>query len=142
MQRTVLDIGANIGQRSVRYASVFNQVHLFEPNPRLWEKFEANAALNPKGRVTLHKYGLANEEAEIPSYNIDNGNEGLGAFSNIEQYDQPLEIVDTLKAVRGDDYLQALGIEDVDAMKIAVQGFEGEVLLGLRNTIRNNRPIV
>jgi FkbM family methyltransferase len=98
--------------------------------------------LNPKGRVALHKYGLANEDAEMPFYTIDNGNEGLGTFSNIEQYDQPLDIVDRLKAVRGDDYLQTLGIEDVDAIKIDVQGFEGEVLLGLRNTIRNNRPIV
>ncbi len=141
-QRTILDIGANIGQHSIKYAAVFDRVHSFEPNPDLWEKFENNVSLNPKGMVTLHKVGVANEDAELPFYNVDNGNEGLGTFSDIEQYEKSLEMAGTLKVVRGDDFLRSIGVSDVDAMKIDVQGFEGEVLLGLQETLRSTRPIV
>lgn len=141
-QRTVLDIGANIGQHSIKIPAVFGQVHSFEPNPKLWDKFENNVSLNQIDKVTLHKCGFANEDSEIPFCNIDNGNEGLGTFSDSEQYDQPLELVGVLKVVRGDDFLRVNEIENVDAMKIDVQGFEGEVLLGLQETIRSTRPVV
>jgi FkbM family methyltransferase len=141
-QRIVLDIGANIGQHSMNFSGAFDQVHSFEPNPKLWPKFENNMSLNKNYNVTLHKCGLANEDAEIPFYNIDTGNEGLGTFSDIEQYDQSLEMTGKLTVVRGDDFLQTIDVEQVDAMKIDVQGFEGEVLLGLRQTICANHPII
>ena len=141
-QRTVLDIGANIGQHSMNFSVAFDQVHSFEPNPKLWHKFENNMSLNESLNVTLHQCGLANEDAEIPFYNIDNGNEGLGTFSDIEQYDQSLEMTGNLRVVRGDDFLRTIDIGQVDAVKIDVQGFEGEVLLGLQETIRATRPVV
>jgi FkbM family methyltransferase len=141
-RKIALDIGANIGQHSIIFSEAFDQVHSFEPNPKLWPKFEKNVSLNPNRKISLHKFGLANEKAEIPFYNIDNGNEGLGTFSNIEQYDQPLNRTDTLKVVRGDDFLHEIDVEKVDAIKIDVQGLEGEVLLGLRETIRRSQPVI
>jgi FkbM family methyltransferase len=141
-QRTVLDIGANIGQHSMNFSGAFDQVHSFEPNPKLWHKFENNMSLNKSSNVTLHQCGLANEDAEIPFYNIGNGNEGLGTFSDIEQYDQSLEMIGKLKVVRGDEFLRTINVGQVDAMKIDVQGFEGEVLLGLQGTIRATHPVV
>jgi FkbM family methyltransferase len=141
-QRTALDIGANLGQHSMKFSNAFDQIHAFEPNATLWSKFENNMSLNRNDNVTLHKVGLANQDAEIPFYNIDNGNEGLGTFSDIEQYDQSREMVGKLKIVRGDDFLAAIGVDQLDAMKIDVQGFEGEVLMGLQETIRRTRPIV
>lgn len=42
-----LDIGANIGNHSNRFANYFSQVHAFEPNQRVFYLLEANAMLTP-----------------------------------------------------------------------------------------------
>jgi hypothetical protein len=58
------DIGANAGYYSLLFASqeVAQQVHSFEPNPRLIADFEQNLKLNPglSPKITLHPTALGN----------------------------------------------------------------------------------
>jgi len=141
-RRVLLDVGANVGTHSLRFARHFNQVHSFEPNPSLWASFERNVSLNKLHNVMLHPVGLGAEDAELPFYSIECRNHGLGTFLPEEQYDRPLKLVAHSRIAHGDRYLQAHGISQVDAIKIDVQGLEPLVLRGLRGTLEASRPAV
>ena len=47
-----------------------------------------------------------------------------------------------LPVTTGDKWIAEAGLRRVDYIKIDVEGFEDEVLLGLRETIRHFRPLV
>ena len=49
----ILDVGCNAGTHSLQFAKAFSAVHAFDPNPALWEQFEANAALNGAGHISV-----------------------------------------------------------------------------------------
>ena len=141
-RRVALDIGANVGTHSIAFAQNFSAVHAFEPNSSLWGSFERNRALNQLTNVTLHKVGLADRDDELRLFLIAKKNYGLGTFSTLEQYDLPLQEFQTAKVAAADQYLALHKIENVDAIKIDVQGFEPEVLRGLRKTLEKNCPFV
>jgi FkbM family methyltransferase len=138
----ILDVGCNAGTHSLRFAKVFEAVHAFDPNPALWDQFETNAALNRAGNISLHRLGLGLTEAQLPLYAIDSHNHGLGTFSESQQYDKPMIRIGEARVANGADYVRFLGIARVDAVKIDVQGFEGEVLTGLAPILERDRPIV
>lgn len=138
----ILDVGANVGTHSLVFARQFEHVHAFEPNCDVWTPFERNVGLNEFSNVTLHKLGLAERDAELDFHKIDAPNHGLGTFSAIEQYALPLKLAGRAKVVRGDSYLDGLGLDRVDAIKIDVQGFELAVLHGLADVLKRHRPIV
>lgn len=137
-----LDIGANVGTHSLAFARVFKAVHAFEPNPMLWGQFERNMGLNQLTNVHLHKLGLADRDAELTLNLIDKPNFGLGTFSTVEQYDLPLRPVARCTVRHAGRYLAQIGANCVDAVKIDVQGFESEVLCGLGDILRRDRPVL
>ena len=140
--RTILDIGANAGTHSLAFARVFDTVHAFEPNPMLWPQFERNMVLNGFTNVCFHKLGLADRDAELTLHLIDKPNYGLGTFSTVEQYDLPLRPVATCPVRHAGNYLAGIGAGPVDAVKIDVQGFEPEVLRGLADILKRDRPVI
>ncbi len=139
---TILDIGANAGTHSMAFARRFNSVHAFEPNPALWSQFRENMRRNTLSNVQLHTVGLADKDALLTLYTIDKPNPGLGTFSTAEQYDLPLQAAARCSVRHAADYLQELGIQRVDAVKIDVQGFEPEVLRGLARVTARDRPVI
>jgi len=141
-RRALLDVGANVGTHSIALARDFGAVHAFDPNSALWPRFERNVALSGRANVTLHKFGLADQAQDLPFYLPEGANSGLGTLSGAERYDRPLVQAGTARIERGDDALAAAGIAEIDAIKIDVQGFEKEVLTGLRETLRTSRPVV
>lgn len=137
-----LDIGGNVGNHALAFGTAFSTVHTFEPNPEVLDQLRMNVSLNPNLDIRIHPFGLGDQDGELPFYNIRNGNLGLGTFSNVEQYDQPLIRIGEAKIHRGDDFVRSLSIDRVDAIKIDVQGFEPEVIRGLADTLERDRPVV
>lgn len=138
----LLDIGANVGTHSLRFAREFQFIHAFEPNGLLWRAFERNVELNKLRNVKLHRIGLGEADAELPFYAIDSQNQGLGTFLHEEQYDKPLKCIGGSCIVNGDKYLREQGVGPIDAIKVDVQGFEAAVLRGLRETLQSSQPVV
>ncbi len=139
---TILDVGANAGTHALAFARVFKTVHSFEPNPMLWSQFERNILLNGVTNVRLHKLGLADRDSELMLHLIDKPNYGLGTFSVVEQYDLPLRPVATCPVRHAGNYIAEIGTGPVDAVKIDVQGFEPEVLRGLADVLKRDKPVV
>lgn len=130
----IADVGANIGNHALAFARHFNRVISFEPNPEVWPLIERNIAINPWAKIELRKVGLGDAVADLPIF--VNDNHGLSTF-----LDGELDNAHGLSAriAVGDEELRGVA---VDAIKIDVQGFEPNVLRGLRETIIANRPLI
>ena len=136
-RRIALDIGANIGNHALFFSRIFSSVHAFEPNPGVALRLRRNIAANKADNISVHEFGLSETCAELPFLCNANGNAGMGKFLEADA-----EGAATLTVRRGDEVVQANGLDAVDFIKIDVEGHEVAALKGLRNTIDKQRPVV
>ena len=147
----VLDIGANCGQFSLKLAALLQRldrqfvIHAFEPNPDIFDLLAANLALNPGliHHVFCHSLALGRETGEITlAYNPSNS--GGGSITQDPSHPAPIgqrsKFHHRVKMARLDNTVQSLSLANVDFMKIDVEGFEPEVLLGGESVIEKFHP--
>ncbi len=132
------DIGANVGNHTLFLSRLFEKVYSFEPMPSLINQLRNNVRLNELNNVQIEEYGLADNSGQIPYFSGQNGNVGQGSFVNRTGLPADLEL--PLKT--GDEVFAELDLQHLDFVKIDVEGFEVEVLRGMRNTLNQTRPIV
>jgi FkbM family methyltransferase len=133
----VLDVGANIGNHSLYFSRHFDHVISFEPAQNNCWIFKANVRLNKIRNITLIEKALGNKDS-VMSVNDDPDNTN----HNLREADfgDPENLVD----VRiGDDLLDRLNLTSpVVLIKIDVEGFEPEVVKGLSETIKRDKPLI
>lgn len=134
---TILDIGTNVGTHAIAFSRSFAHVHAFEPSPLIWPSLDRNIALNDAKAITLHRFGLAEQDSTIPFY-TSAANPGMGTAVR----DDGLSIRSEIEVRHGDAVIERETIGPVGAIKIDVQGFEPEVLRGLKKTIERDRPVI
>jgi FkbM family methyltransferase len=133
-----LDIGANVGNHTLFLASRGASVIAFEPVPALAEQIRTRVSGNGLHNVEVVQCGLGDSAAELPFYASTDHNQGTGTFAG-GSTNPPAEII----SVRpGDELLAERGDPPVVLAKIDVEGFEPDVLRGLRRTLDRCRPIV
>lgn len=124
-----LDAGANVGYHSILMGSLapFGEVHSFEPTDT-HEMLMQNLKNAKLSNVTAVRKGLgATSEVKIEKiYKI---------------WGQAPEILQ-MEFISIDDYVEEIGFSRVDFIKIDVDGFDYEVLVGAKNTIEKFRPHV
>ena len=137
--RLVLDVGANIGNHALFFASEgFENIHAFEPNPRTFNLLRLNAERYPQ--ITVHAFGLSVEErvleAAIPVTNAG------GASLQDQHVDATATGVErtSFEVKRFDDL--TLAAEPVGLVKIDVEGHEPEAIEGMRATLARDLPTV
>lgn len=118
--RNALDIGCRVGEFT-RYLHLdFDQVYAFDPN--LWPNFRFNVDLN---KVTHYHCAIGDEPGEILMYSG-----GHEMRDGSKQKINPVYTIDSFK------------FDDVDYIKIDVEGFEKKVLLGASETIERCNPLI
>lgn len=131
-----LDIGANIGNHTVNFADHFAHVHAFEPNIKALELLQINAKL--RDNITVHPVGLSDHQQILevvqPAHNL--GGTGASAKGNDTdiRVKLPLVPLDTLDL--------DLGEKPLTFVKIDVEGFEAEVIIGAAKTLKTHRPVL
>lgn len=135
------DIGANIGQHSLFLSRYAARVHAFEPFPEVSGRLKAHMTLNDIDNIVLHEVGLGERNERLPFYAPTGGNQGIGSFldSSTSRGNSP---IGELRVVRGDDYFPEQGIDAIHLIKIDVEGLEREVMIGLRQTLIEHRPLL
>lgn len=129
---TFVDVGANIGWYTLLAASKVGskgRVIAFEPEPANYNLLIESIALNNFENVILLKKCLSNSEGKSRLYLHP---QNYGAHSIVRQQSKFYKDVITEKL---DDSLTNLGINNVDVLKIDVEGAEPLVLEGAQQTI-------
>jgi FkbM family methyltransferase len=131
----VADIGANQGLYALWLARIARNGHVyaFEPDPKLFECLEWNVRNNRLKNVSAIRAAASNRSGTVAF--VANGlNRGDNRVTN----DRGLAC-EQVKAMTIDEILAH---SRLDLLKIDVQGFEVEVLLGARQTLGNNQDLI
>lgn len=133
--QSILDIGANIGNHSLYFASFFEceHVHAFEPVKENMEVLQLN--LNGCEKFTLHPVALSDHDGQMILYNTEKDN--YGGFSLTPQA-KSFVAQASVSVQKLDD----LDVGKVGLMKIDVENHELEVLKGAETTIRRYKPVI
>jgi FkbM family methyltransferase len=140
---TVLDVGANIGNHSMYFAGVFDQVISFEPSERNNWIFKANVELNNLSNVRLISKGLSDSAGFIELGNDGNKFDTNNGFDSKAQLSPSKLNQRMIEIAIGDDEVELLGLsKNIGMIKIDVEGLEPKVIRGLARTIAGHKPLI
>ena len=126
VQRTIVDVGANIGNHAA-YWSAFvphTAMHCFEPVPDNYELL----LLNAPGAV-CHPAALSDVQGRVKMA-ADWQNMGRSHIARRGDFRVTTRTLDTFH------------LDDVSLLKIDVEGYEGKVLMGARRTVMRSHPAI
>lgn len=127
-----IDLGSHIGTHLLsmsKAAGKEGQVIGFEPQIKIFSELVQNMVLNQCQNVRAYRCAVGREFKQVQMRMAHSSNEGgtpIGYGGDLT----PLIPLDALK------------LENVSLIKIDVEGYEDEVLVGAQETIKKNRPFI
>lgn len=121
--RTAVDIGAHCGLWSRELVRYFKKVVAFEPLAQHIECFEMNVP-----SATLYEVALGDRDGTVGMHERDDNTGASYIVSKEGNY--PLRMLDEYK------------LQNVDFIKIDVEGYEDNVIRGAETTLIGNRPVL
>ena len=134
-EKTMLDIGGNIGQHSLLLAPYCKEIYAFEPIPAVFNSFRKSIEANNYKNVTLQNIAIGNNK-EVKSFNFVSDNAGASSFVEIKD-----RRTSSIKV--SIDVLQNVLPENIkfDVVKMDVEGHEAVIILGNKEIFQKNRPL-
>jgi FkbM family methyltransferase len=134
-----LDVGANIGNHSLLIAQYTKRLIAFEPVSFIYSVLKNNLSQNNVIHAEAYNLGLSNQKTSRTIHILNNGN--LGS-SSIEVNDDVAETQE-INTVIADEFLREINAsQQIDFIKMDVEGHEVSVILGMKNLILNNQPLM
>ena len=138
-----VDVGANVGFFTLLMAKLVQpggRVIAFEPTSRIFEVLKRNVQLNGLIQVDLEQTALSSSSGKV---DFQEGPAGFEVYNTIGKVTHPNAIdqsfvTSSVKCERLDTYLDARGLQQVDFIKIDVEGAELSVLSGMERILKLN----
>ncbi|GAA0259772.1 FkbM family methyltransferase [Rhodanobacter caeni] len=147
------DVGSNIGNHAIRLSKLFKRVYSFEPNLSSYYAQLANITANHIGNINVYNFGLS-DKAEIAEMRIPReDNIGTARFSlhnethtldPLHDKEQKSISLPPAKLVVGDAFISEskLANENINFVKVDVEGMELNVLGGLHECLLSQHPVI
>jgi len=138
--RRCIDVGSNNACNAIHYAERFEWVECFEPTQLAQELWRRTVKDNGVKNVTLHTeaVGEYTGTTEILIHERNGGHNHLTHYDKNPRARGSRKARETVQVRKLDSY----GFDEVDFVKIDVEGYELFVLQGAQRTLAQNRPIV
>ena len=136
----VFDIGANIGLTSIFFAERCSKVYSFEPVRRTFEFLTQNITRYNFANVQLENFGFGRKRkySTIAAPKTDSASGFISeAIVPHSEY-----LIENIELSTLDFFTSRQKIKRVDFLKLDVEGYELEVLLGGKKFLMRQRPIV
>jgi FkbM family methyltransferase len=134
-----VDIGTNIGNHMLYYCShlAAKQVICFEPNKMNRDTLQKNVSLNClEQTVTVYPFALGAENGTGVQRDFTLGNTGMNRVDKLkDETNIPADAVE----IRS---LDSFNLQQINFVKIDVEGFEADVLKGASETLLRCKPVV
>jgi len=132
---TIFDVGANNGEWSVTMLNLSPAInlHCFEPSKKTFDILSQKLAAYPN--VTLNMVGLSGKKHSIEFYE----NDGSDVTSLYHRFKAKNKTKISVNLITGDSYLSEKRIEKIDFLKIDIEGMEYDALLGLKESLAQNK---
>ena len=127
-KNTAIDIGAHCGFWSFYLSLNFNKTYAFEPVERFRECFKKNVTST---NVELMPFAIG-EINKTVSLNINFNNTGATHVSEGAYNENNVEM----------KKLDEFKFENLDFVKIDVEGYESNVVLGAEDTLKKHKPLI
>ena len=142
LRDTFIDIGANIGAYSLGLGKTFSNIIAFEPDPETHSLLSHNLKFNLDCAYSSNQLALGNREYNTKLRVTKSNRGGASLMYNDHECDEIVKVkVETL-----DNFLERGQVDqetqNIDLIKIDVEGFESDVIQGAVNTIKYQQPIV
>ena len=138
--KVIFDVGANLGIYSLTAAAANRDARIvaFEPTPQLAAHLRHTAKQNALSTVEVIEKAVARETGQAV-LNLwgseEEGNEGLNFVTS-----SPVAVnTQTIGTVSLDDFCRQQSIEQIDLLKIDIQGNEAEALKGAERLLTERR---
>jgi FkbM family methyltransferase len=131
--RRFLDIGANVGIYSYYFKNIFQKVDAFEPLSEITHLLKSGQNKS----LVVHNVALSNEIGELDFYIPLLRGKTAPPLASLEERDSECE-VRSVKVETVDSY----NFDDVDLIKIDVEGHERFVIEGAIRTIKKSKPVL
>jgi FkbM family methyltransferase len=132
-----IDIGANLGMRSLIALSNAQQTLMFEPNNDVSDINENRCKLNNFTNYKIIRKGISNNNGQV-TFNIDSSSYKSSINDNIETEFIKSEIIETISL---DSYVKENSIISKDILiKVDIEGHETEMISGAIDVIKSLSP--
>lgn len=129
----VYDVGSNIGYHATAFSHMCDQVYCFEAHPQHYEVLKFNLRQDPHCRAFNLALGDREGIIHVDGFDVNKtANYGTVSVGN----ESPI----TVKMTSIDTLVESGLITPPDFIKIDVEGYEPQVLLGAKNTVSRHRP--
>lgn len=134
---TFVDVGTNIGAYTLNISKhlTAGKVISFEPSPKALSFLEENIELNSFTNITVVKKGLSNKKETATLYFPSLTTASINKFQDSDQKSE-------IELTTLDDYCEENGVENIDILKIDIEGHEFKCLEGARRIIEKSKTMM
>ena len=135
-----LDIGSSTGEFSISMAHIFPTVIGVEPLIHTYNQSLVHAKINNISNVRFFNIALGEKKEKTKIYFPSGANKGISKIISPEKLKNHIE--QEVLMLTADDLLTDNNIEKIEIIKLDAQGYEFNVLSGMKKILNDFKPII
>lgn len=141
-KKVVFDVGSNIGYYSLLASKNMHRdalIYAFEPVSHTFSRAKFNIELNGIKNILLHRIALSDKDGFL---DINVGNEENWGMSSINTHNYLSNKSEKVESLKIDTFVKQNKIEQIDAVKVDIEGSEFFLLKGMTHVLDHFRPVI